>query len=103
MTEITSFASIPAIMAICYFVAEAYKWFITDDDGEIHNIKANAFIPVLCGAVGLVLGVSTYYSNPNVIHSDNVLAAAATGITSGLASVGVRKSLIESKNDKNVK
>lgn len=99
MTEITSFASIPAIMAICYFIAEAYKWFITDDDGEIHNPKANAFVPVLCGAVGLILGVSTYYSNPNVIHSDNVLAAAATGITSGLASVGVRQHISKKKTE----
>lgn len=99
MTEITSFASIPAIMAICYFVAEAYKWFITDDDGEIHNPKANAFVPVLCGAVGLILGISTYYSNPNVIHSDNVLAAAATGITSGLASVGVRQHISKKKTE----
>ena len=99
MTEITSFASIPAIMAICYFIAEAYKWFITDDDGEIHDAKANAFIPVLCGLVGLVLGVSTYYSNPNVIHSDNVLAAAATGITSGLASVGVRQHISKKKTE----
>lgn len=99
MTEITSFASIPAIMAICYFIAEAYKWFITDDDGEIHNPKANAFVPVLCGAVGLILGISTYYSNPNVIHSDNVLAAAATGITSGLASVGVRQHISKKKTE----
>ena len=97
MTEITSFASIPAIMAICFFIAEAYKWFITDKDGEIHDAKASAFIPVLCGAVGLILGVSTYYSNPNVIHSDNVLAAAATGITSGLASVGVRQHISKNK------
>ena len=99
MTEITSFASIPAIMAICYFIAEAYKWFITDEDGEIHNPKANAFVPVLCGAVGLILGISTYYSNPNVIHSDNVLAAAATGITSGLASVGVRQHISKKKTE----
>ena len=97
MTEITSFASIPAIMAICYFISEAYKWFITDNDGEIRDAKANAFIPVLCGAVGLILGVLTYYSNPNVIHSDNVLAAAATGITSGLASVGVQKHISKNK------
>ena len=86
-------------MAICYFVSEAYKWFITDEDGEIHDNKANAFIPVLCGLVGLVLGVSTYYSNPNVIHSDNVLAAAATGITSGLASVGVRQHISKKKTE----
>lgn len=97
MTEITSFASIPAIMAICYFISEAYKWFIAEEDGEIHSKKANAFIPVLCGSVGLIIGVITYYGNPDVIHSDNVLAAAATGITSGLASVGVQRHISKGK------
>lgn len=90
MTELTSFASIPVIMAFCYFIAIAFKWAIADPDGEVRNKKALAFLPVLCGAVGLAMGVITYYSNPDVIHSDNVLAAAATGISSGLASVGIQ-------------
>lgn len=90
MSEITSFASIPVIMAFCYFIALAFKWAIADPDGTVRNKKALAFLPVLCGAVGLAIGVITYYSNPEVIHSDNVLAAAATGITSGLASVGIQ-------------
>lgn len=91
MTEITSFASIPAIMAICYFAAEIYRWFKTEEDGLIHDNKANAFIPILCGSIGMVLGITTYYQNPEVIHSDNVLAAAANGIASGLASVAFRQ------------
>lgn len=90
MTELTSFASIPVIMAFCYFISLAFKWAIADTDGEVRNKKALAFMPVLCGAVGLAMGVITYYSNPDVIHSDNVLAAAATGISSGLASVGIQ-------------
>lgn len=90
MTEIASFASIPVIIAFCYFVALAFKWAIADPDGKVRNKKALAFLPVLCGAVGLAMGVITYYSNPEVIHSDNVLAAAATGISSGLASVGIQ-------------
>lgn len=90
MTEIASFASIPVIMAFCYFIALAFRWAIADPDGEVRNKKALAFLPVLCGAVGLAMGVITYYSNPDVIHSDNVLSAAATGISSGLASVGIQ-------------
>lgn len=89
MTELTSFASIPVIMAFCYFIALAFKWAIADPDGKVRNKKALAFLPVLCGAVGLAMGIITYYSNPEVIHSDNVLAAAATGLSSGLASVGI--------------
>ena len=91
MGEITSFASIPTIMAICYFAADAYRWMITDRDGETRSAKAVAFIPILCGAIGLVIGIWAYYANPDIIHSDNVLAAAATGMTSGLASVGLRQ------------
>lgn len=89
MAELTSFASVPVIMAFCYFIALAFKWAIADPDGNVSNKKALAFMPVLCGAVGLAMGVITYYSNPEVIHSDNVLAAAATGLSSGLASVGI--------------
>lgn len=77
-------------MAICYLISLGFKWAIADPDGKVRNKKALAFLPVLCGSVGLAMGVITYYSNPDVIHSDNVLAAAATGITSGLASVGVQ-------------
>ena len=91
MSELTSFASIPTIMAICFFIADAYRWLITGKDGKIKSLKAIAFIPILCGLVGLILGVWAYYVNPDIIHSDNALAAAATGLSSGLASVGLRQ------------
>lgn len=99
MNELTSFASVPVIMAFCYFVALAFKWAIADADGKVRNKKALAFMPVLCGAVGLAMGVITFYSNPAVIHSDNVLAAAATGLSSGLASVGIQ-SITKTKSEK---
>lgn len=82
-------------MFICHFVSLTYKWSISDEEK-----RKDTFDTILCGLVGLVLGVGAYYFNPDTIHSDNVLAAAATGITSGLASVGVRY-LGGSKNKKN--
>ena len=91
MDHFSSFASIPTIMAICFFVADAYKWMVTEEDGETISPKAVAFIPILCGLIGLIIGVWSFYTNPDIIHSDNVLAAAATGMTSGLASVGLRQ------------
>lgn len=90
MEEITTFASVPAIMSVCYLSAETYKWLMSEEDGQIHSNKANAFIPILCAFIGMILGIFTYYQNPEVIHSDNVLSAAANGITSGLASLGLR-------------
>lgn len=90
MEELTSFASVPAIMAICWLVTAAYEWAISGEDGKPKSRKAELFKPILAGFIGLILGVATYHQNPGVIHSDNVLAAAANGITSGLASAGIR-------------
>lgn len=90
MEELGAFASVPAIMAVTWLAGAAWDWAITDPDGRPHSRKAEAFKPVLAGILGLFMGVVTYYTNPGAIHSDNVLAAAAHGITSGLASAGIR-------------
>ena len=90
MEELTAFASVPAIMAVTWLAGSAWDWAITDMDGRPHSRKAEAFRPVLAGIIGLFLGVVTFYTNPEVIHSDNVLAAAGSGIASGLASAGIR-------------
>lgn len=91
MEELTAFASVPAIMSITWFMGSAYDWIISTEEGKPKSRKAEAFRPILAAFVGLILGVLTYHQNPDVIHSDNVLAAAANGITSGLASAGVRE------------
>lgn len=96
MEHLSSFASVPAIMMICYFVIESYRWLITNENGELKSKKALGFTPILCGVIGMILGILTYYQNPHVIHSDNVLTAAVNGMSSGLASVGVWNS----KNNK---
>lgn len=90
MEELSSFASVPAIMAVAWLAGAAWDWAVTDMDGRPHSRKAQAFRPVLAGVIGLFLGVVTFYTNPDVIHSDNVLAAAGSGIASGLASAGIR-------------
>ena len=90
MEELTSFASVPAIMAIVWLAAAAWDWSISDMDGKPLSKKAEAFKPILAGTIGLFLGVVTFFTNPEVIHSDNVLAAGANGLISGLAAVGIR-------------
>lgn len=99
MDELQSFASVPAIMAVAWLVGAAWDWAVTDPDGRPHSKKATAFKPVLAGTVGLFMGVVTFYTNPDVIHSDNVLAAAANGITSGLATAGIRSMIGSRKAD----
>lgn len=91
MKELMTFTSIPAIVVITYLVCEAYKWVITDKNGNPISNKAMAFIPVLSGITGLTLGILCYIFIPQAVASDNIMTAAAIGITSGLAATGVHQ------------
>lgn len=77
----TDFIAIPAITVLCYLGAEIFK-ALTQESIYKH-------IPVLCGAVGLILGVICYLLIPGYIPAENVLVAAAIGAVSGWAASGV--------------
>lgn len=92
MEDLANFVSLPAITAISYYSAEVYKWLISDENGKIHSKKQREFIPVLCATIGLIIGVISFLISPLIIHADNLLTAAAVGLTSGFASVGIHQS-----------
>lgn len=69
-----------AVTVICYLVAEAVK--ATD--------KINEWIPIICGALGGVLGVVAMYVVADFPATD-VLNAIAIGIVSGFAATGVHQ------------
>lgn len=92
MEDLANFVSLPAITAISYYSAEVYKWLISDEDGLIHSKKQREFIPVLCATIGLAIGVISFIISPKIVHADNLLTAAAVGLTSGFASVGIHQS-----------
>lgn len=85
------FMAVPSLVLICYLMAELYKWIITDKDGNPKSEKAKQFIPILCGLIGLVLGVLAYYLMPKYLNFEDVFTAAAVGITSGFAATGVNQ------------
>ena len=72
--------SVAAITVICYLVGQGVKATETD----------NKWIPIIVGAVGGVLGVAGMYIMPDFPATD-YLTAAAVGIVSGLAAVGVNQ------------
>ena len=93
-----SYITIPAIVVICYIVAELFKLVFKK------KIKIYKGIPVLVGLVGGVIGVVTYVVNPTIIGTPpNILCAAAIGIISGLASTGshqvIKQILKENKSN----
>jgi len=75
------------ILAIYYhfLISVQYKAFAPEDKYK--------HIPVLCAAVGGVLGVVCYVFITGYIPADNALVAAAIGLASGWAATGVNQTL----------
>lgn len=71
---------VAAITVICYLAAQAIKATKID----------NKWIPVLCGVIGMVLGIVGMYAMPDFPTND-VISSAAVGIVSGLAATGVNQ------------
>ena len=74
------FTAVPSILVICYFIGMVVRISPLD----------SRYIPIICGAVGGVLGVVALFVVPEVIGSDPLMAVA-TGIASGFAATGVNQ------------
>lgn len=78
--EFLGIAGVAAITVICFLIAEAVKATPLD----------NKWLPVICGALGGVLGVVALRVMPDFPAKD-ILTAIAVGIVSGLAATGAHQ------------
>lgn len=78
--EILGIAGVAAITVICFLIAEAVKATALD----------NRWLPVICGALGGILGVVALRIMPEFPAND-VITAIAVGIVSGLAATGAHQ------------
>lgn len=76
---IVSFA---AITAIVFVAGMAWKTAPGLDD---------RWIPVICGALGLVLGIVAYFLRIPDFPAQDILNAAAVGVESGFAATGIHQ------------
>lgn len=74
-------ATVIGITVICYLVGMAAKAYKKID---------NAWIPVIVGIVGMILGIVGMFIMPDFPAND-VISAAGVGIVSGLTSTGVNQ------------
>ena len=79
-------ASVVAITVIAYLIGIGLKASALD----------NKWIPVICGAVGAVLGVIALHIMPDY-PADDYISAIAVGIVSGLAATGVDQAVKQFK------
>lgn len=86
-------ASVASITALCFLaglITKATPW---------NNDK---FIPIVCGVVGLLLGLAGLYLGVPDFPAGDPITAAAVGVVSGLAATGVNqvyKQLTKSTED----
>ena len=85
MENLIEIISVPVIAAIVYGALAGYKILV---DGKEKLIK---IIPVIAGALGVVLGVIAFYAVPDIIAAENVLTAILVGGASGLAATGTNQ------------
>ena len=49
----------------------------------------NQVIPIVCGVVGLALGLVCFFTGLEVLPATDPVTAAAVGVVSGLAATGI--------------
>ena len=77
-------ASVAAITVICYLIGQVVKASGVD----------NKWIPILCGLLGGLLGLVSFYLLPIPDYpAGDPITAAAVGIVSGLAATGINQAV----------
>lgn len=75
--EMWGVAGVASISVITYLMAELVKALTLD----------GKWIPVICGLLGAILGITAMYTVPQFPAGDPI-SAVAVGIVSGLAATG---------------
>lgn len=83
-------AGVAAITVLAYLIGQGVK----------ASGIANKWIPVICGVVGLVLGIVALYIMPD-FPADDPITAAAIGAVSGFAATGIHQAAKQQKEDNN--
>ena len=86
----------PFIVIVTYLIAEILKKFAFKNRPDLKTI-----IPIICAAIGAVIGLVIYLFYPMGIADTNAIAAITDGIFSGLAATGcnqIYKQIYKSKN-----
>ena len=75
--------TVPVIVGFCYLIGFCIKSFKVE--------KLDNFIPCICAVLGIILGVISFYTIPNLIPANNWLTASVIGGFSGLSATGVNQ------------
>lgn len=74
---------VPVITALVFAIVEIYKKYVAKE-----NKVLVAIIPIVAGALGVVLGIICFYALPFMISATNLGVAMLIGGASGLSATG---------------
>ena len=74
---------VPVITALVFAIVEIYKKYVAKE-----NKVLVAIIPIVAGALGVVLGIICFYALPFMISATNIGVAMLIGGASGLSATG---------------
>lgn len=74
---------VPIITALVFAIVEIYKKYVAKDKKVLV-----AIIPIIAGALGVVLGIICFYALPFMISATNLGVAMLIGGASGLSATG---------------
>ena len=78
-----SITAAPAITVLCLLAAQGYK--------SVAPERMYRHIPVICGLLGLVLGIACHLHVPGYLPAENIVSAGAVGAASGWAATGIHQ------------
>lgn len=87
--ETLGIVGVAAITVICYLVGLIVK---------ATPFQNNQLIPIVCGVVGLILGLVCFFAGLDVLPAADPVSAAAVGVVSGLAATGIDQVKKQLKN-----
>lgn len=86
--------SVPAIATAVYFIIEALKKAVNN------NEKFLKFIPLIALGIGAIAGVICFFFIPSIIPATNVVVAIIIGAASGLSATGTNQIFKQLSKDK---
>lgn len=82
MEELLDAVSVPAIVALVYWVVNLIKYTTNNNEKLLH------FIPLISTGLGVVFGLVAFFAVPDIVPTNNILVALVIGGASGLSATG---------------
>lgn len=82
MNELLNIASVPAIVAVVYWIVNLIKYTTKN------NEKVLRFVPLISLGLGVLCGLICFIAIPDIMPTDNIIVAVVFGGASGLTATG---------------